>query len=627
MRVVLDTSVLARAAFSPFPSYPSSAWARTFRKLRFPCFVAMRRLAKQSFGKVRSQGDLGNESISSVPSIGPNGFRGRLCALVAIFVLVGPMVLGCSQPPNEPAAAAGRIQSEERQAPPDRKVRVKISKETTWILEPRDAEGDIDYLAAVNRMTGDGVTADNNAGVLFVRAFGAPELKGAERDRFFQLLGIEPLPADGDYFKELRPLSKEEQAAFDKCMLGPWKARDFPLFAEWLTSNERPLNVVIAGTRRERCYLPSVLSDETKSLISVPLLTEEASRAWARALASRAMLRLGDGNIAGAEDDLFACHRLARLIGCSPCLIGSWLTISFDGQAFACDASLMEHGRLSAADALAYQAKLRTLPPLPVMADKFGRFERINFLSGLQQSMREAQVTRGAAGSLFEWVTISERQYAYWTEVFRAGNAEFDKWEAAARLPNSKRLPVFKTLLQKLRQDASEIMGTELFDRLVADPAQAKTLGDKFRQMAGEFAAHPNQAGKLPGTLAQSKTPAECGAKVGKLLVFLLLPAITASCDAEDRGHARERLEQLGLALVAYHADHGTYPASLAVLAPKYLATVPSDPCTGQPMRYEPRSDGFLLYSVGPNGADDKGRDYESDPPGDDIVLRIPGKP
>jgi hypothetical protein len=561
----------------------------------------------------------------SIASNGPLCWPGRLRALAwgsALFVLVGPLHLGCSHSQNAPAAADGENRPQGRETPPGPKVRVKISKETTWILEPRDAAGDVDYLAAVNRMTGDGVTADNNAAVLFVQAFGAPELKGAERERFFNLLGIKPLPETGDYFKELRPLSKEEQAAFDNCMLAPWKTREFPLFAEWLKSNERPLELVVAGTRRDRCYLPSVLPDQSKSLAIAPLPTEEASRAWARALVSRAMLRLGEGNTAGAEDDLFACHRLARLIGRSPCLIGSWLTISFDGQAFACDESLMEHGKLTAREALAYQAKLRTLPPLPVMADQFGRFERINFLSGIQQSFPIDGSARSPDSAIF-----AKRLSAYWTEVLRAGNAEFDKWEAASRLPNSKRRPAFKELLQQLRADASAIMGKELYDKLVADPQQAKTLGEKIRQMAAEVAADPTQASNLPGTLAQSKTPAECGAKVGKLLVFLLLPAINASCAAEDRGHARERLEQIGLALVAYRAENGTNPASLEALAPKYLANVPPDPCAEQPFQYHPQSDGFLLYSVGPNGADDKGRDYESHPPGDDIVLRIPRKP
>jgi hypothetical protein len=35
---------------------------------------------------------------------------------------------------------------------------------------------------------------------------------------------------------------------------------------------------------------------------------------------------------------------------------------------------------------------------------------------------------------------------------------------------------------------------------------------------------------------------------------------------------------------------------------------------------------GFLLYSVGPNGIDEEGRDRNDDPKGDDIRRRVPEK-
>jgi hypothetical protein len=42
-----------------------------------------------------------------------------------------------------------------------------------------------------------------------------------------------------------------------------------------------------------------------------------------------------------------------------------------------------------------------------------------------------------------------------------------------------------------------------------------------------------------------------------------MLPSLSMSCAAEDRGNARETLEQVGLALVAYRADQGVYPRLL----------------------------------------------------------------
>ena len=43
-----------------------------------------------------------------------------------------------------------------------------------------------------------------------------------------------------------------------------------------------------------------------------------------------------------------------------------------------------------------------------------------------------------------------------------------------------------------------------------------------------------------------------------------------------------------------------------------------------QAMIYRPAEKGYLLYSVGVNGLDDGGRSYGDDPPGDDLVVRMP---
>ena len=88
----------------------------------------------------------------------------------------------------------------------------------------------------------------------------------------------------------------------------------------------------------------------------------------------------------------------------------------------------------------------------------------------------------------------------------------------------------------------------------------------------------------------------------------LLLPAVSAAVDAEDRGTMQFDLTRLAFALAAYHADHGTYPAKLADLAPKYAAEVPKDIFNASELHYRQEGGGYLLYSVGPNGKDDGGK-------------------
>jgi len=79
----------------------------------------------------------------------------------------------------------------------------------------------------------------------------------------------------------------------------------------------------------------------------------------------------------------------------------------------------------------------------------------------------------------------------------------------------------------------------------------------------------------------------------------------------------QERLWDRGmsvlLALERYRCAHGEYPATLDELVPTALESLPLDPFSGAPFRYqrvpatEEGDDSFLLYSVGADGKDDGG--------------------
>jgi hypothetical protein len=64
----------------------------------------------------------------------------------------------------------------------------------------------------------------------------------------------------------------------------------------------------------------------------------------------------------------------------------------------------------------------------------------------------------------------------------------------------------------------------------------------------------------------------------------------------------------LGLALELYHRQNHKWPESLAELAPKWLPEVPVDRVTGQSLHYKVVDDQPLIYSVGLDEDDDKGR-------------------
>jgi len=61
------------------------------------------------------------------------------------------------------------------------------------------------------------------------------------------------------------------------------------------------------------------------------------------------------------------------------------------------------------------------------------------------------------------------------------------------------------------------------------------------------------------------------------------------------------------LALAEHHEVQGVYPAALDELIPAFLPRLPVDYADRQPLRYRRSGDGYLLYSIGPEGIDDGG--------------------
>lgn len=82
----------------------------------------------------------------------------------------------------------------------------------------------------------------------------------------------------------------------------------------------------------------------------------------------------------------------------------------------------------------------------------------------------------------------------------------------------------------------------------------------------------------------------------------ILLPVYEQGGDSVLTLSARRRLLAQALAVLEFRERTAHWPATLAE-AGKPL----SDPFDGKPLRYIPRPNGFLLYSIGKDGVDEKG--------------------
>ncbi|MBW3597877.1 MAG: hypothetical protein KY475_11455, partial [Planctomycetes bacterium] len=96
---------------------------------------------------------------------------------------------------------------------------------------------------------------------------------------------------------------------------------------------------------------------------------------------------------------------------------------------------------------------------------------------------------------------------------------------------------------------------------------------------------------------------------VGEEPAPVISPAIREDLDELNRrGLLRLRLLETRLALELHRGKFGQWPRRLHDLMPEYLPAVPGDPYADGPLVFRRRGDGFLLYSVGPDGRDDGGR-------------------
>ncbi len=71
---------------------------------------------------------------------------------------------------------------------------------------------------------------------------------------------------------------------------------------------------------------------------------------------------------------------------------------------------------------------------------------------------------------------------------------------------------------------------------------------------------------------------------------------------------ATDALLLTSLAWRAFALDHQRDPQTLQEMVPRYLKTVPTDPFgNSKPLRYQPQTTNFRLYSVGPDGINNNG--------------------
>ena len=489
-------------------------------------------------------------------------------------------------------------------ATPVAKPKFIIGKDTTYITKPLRPDGYPDYFAATVEIFRRGVTPDNNAAVPLMQAFGPKEIRPQSRPKFFHELGLDPLPETGNHFQTYDGLVQRWTLAtpevlrdresdrlndqFNAAQQHPWTVDDYPIVAEWLKSNEIPLQLIVEASRRTKRYFP-LLVDNDQALSGVPLPYDQLLHFATRALVARAMQRTAEGNADEAWQDLLACHRLARLTAREPFLVEVLFGYAWERAAIAGDAALLHAVKLSPDAMVRMHADINTLPPLLDIAESLDTGERFLYLDTVARYARghsPAAIVRHLPQ------TIDDGRID-WNAPLRSGNQWFDRMVTIARMPESK-----------TRRDAEHRLDDDL-----------KRLADKV-----------NKPGWM--TSAFSKTgdsPANINSNLCDALTVELIRSIDTYAKAQRKTRLLSQLEPVAFALAAYRVEYGKYPASLDAIVPKYLAKIPLDtfaPNDDTPVHYRREGEAYVLWSVGRNGVDDNGHGESDDPPGDDVILR-----
>ncbi len=520
---------------------------------------------------------------------------------------------------------------------------IVVSEATTVITSPLREDGLPDYQKYWLELGREGVTHDNNGAVLFWQAIWPGELSQEDRLPMSEILGFEEEPdangtlqtpysvvvrepiarwlteqyQEGLTDQESEVLSSPEnqqiivrqpaEEVIDRAMSRPWTSEQVPPLADWVVRNEKPLALLIEASQRPKWWSPSpsLLDDTYAGGIAILLPDIQTIRDVARAFNLRAMWHVGEGRLPEAWNDLKVNFRLARVTGEGPTLIGQLVAIAVDGITLNQTIALLQQEELDAVLARQVLSDLNAMEKPCDIVRSFDVGERICFADTAILIARDTSQIAGLDyNGTYSHLANLANFGIDWNHILREGNRWHDRLVEAARKPT--------------RQE--RIAAFEEFD---------------------EALVRVSSANQNPIRIAASFLNSNArSALVADVMVGLLLPALGAAMNAEDRAVATLDLTRVAAALAVYRAEQGEYPETLDPLVPGVLNKVPDDLYSGKPFIYRRMPDGgYLLYSVYENGIDDGGTsvggkivkgewvaeeseefDYEKT----DLVIRVP---
>ena len=233
-------------------------------------------------------------------------------------------------------------------------VHLSISPETTWIEQPRDAEGHLDFVAAVNARGWRDRAREQNAARTILPLLSDHDWIPDQRRRVFAELGAEPaatvIPTAKE-FAESRGISRDElDQELKACAKTLWRGEQHPAMVAWLQSADGPLDAVCSALSDPYFFVPFCRTEPGQRLVDVDLYYLAQLREVGLLLAARGLRRIADGETKTGWDDLIAVQRLGRLVNGGATLVDGLVSVNIFSTACEAARVAVAHSKLADAD-------------------------------------------------------------------------------------------------------------------------------------------------------------------------------------------------------------------------------------------------------------------------------------
>ncbi|MCL2624279.1 MAG: DUF1559 domain-containing protein, partial [Planctomycetaceae bacterium] len=278
---------------------------------------------------------------------------------------------------------------------------------------------------------------------------------------------------------------------------------------EWLAANNEALDLIVEASKKPVFVTPIVIPRDAICAFDILLPDIQGIRSFARGLQGRATIRVAEGDIDGAIEDILACYRLGRHTIRPGCLVQILVGIACEGIAHD-----IAYNDNFASQADAEQLKrlmdgLNNLPQRGTWKDgmEMERLTNLDVLTTIMENpgmlrkiMEKYRMGLPIAGDLMAWNGKD------WNIVFRRVNEAFDK----------------------------AIAGENIDVSISRNPLHYLTLSSRSNQFAN-------------------------------IIMSLFLPAAESAREAFRRLECCDNMKRIQLAMFLYHAEHGTLPPTFSV--------------------------------------------------------------